>query len=141
MLNTDEIKILLVEDDADDYLLFKEYFSEIRNSPYKLVWIDNYDKALAEIGRFEYDIYIFDYLLGIKTGLDLLKFCRDSGIDAPAILLTGLGSEEVDLMAMELGAADYLVKGEIDAEKLERSIRYSLEQSRMLKKLKSSESK
>jgi PAS domain S-box-containing protein len=134
-------KILLVEDDADDYVLFKEYFNEIKSHPYVLSWVDTYEKALQEILRKDYDVYIFDYLLGAKTGLDLIRDCRAIGIDAPIILLTGLGSPEIDLKAMELGASDYLVKGEIDAEKLERSIRYSSEQARMLKKLKASENK
>jgi len=60
-------------------------------------------------------------------------------IDAPLILLTGQGDGDIDLLAMRAGAADYLVKGQIDAPLLERSIRYSLEQSRTLHALRESE--
>jgi PAS domain S-box-containing protein len=136
-----KLKVLLVEDDADDYLLFKEYFAEIKGRSYELTWANTYEKAIQEIRTGKYDVYIYDYLLGIKTGLDLIRYTLNEGIDAPIILLTGLGSPEIDLKAMEMGAADYLVKGEIDAEKLERSIRYSVEQSNILKKLKTSEKK
>jgi PAS domain S-box-containing protein len=134
-------EVLLVEDDADDYILFKEYFSEIQGRNYRLTWADTFEKAVTEVSSGKYDIYIYDYLLGAKTGLDLIRFTLDKGIEAPIILLTGLGSHEVDMKAMEMGAADYLVKGEIDAEKLERSIRYSIEQNNILKRLKASEKK
>lgn len=136
-----KVKVLLVEDDEDDYILFKEYFSDIKGRNLELTWANTYEKGLDEIVSGFYDIYIYDYLLGAKTGLDLIKATLEEGIDAPIILLTGLGNHKVDMQAMEMGAADYLVKGDIDAEKLERSMRYSLEQYNILKKLKASERK
>jgi PAS domain S-box-containing protein len=135
------IKILLVEDDVDDYVLFKHNLNEIKVNSYSLTWASNYESALELIRKNEHDIYFFDYLLGIRTGLDLMQECVKAGVDAPIIILTGLGNPQTDIQAMELGAADYLVKGEIDTEKLERSIRYCIEQNRMLKKLKTSEIK
>jgi PAS domain S-box-containing protein len=135
------IKVLLVEDDEDDYILFKHSLSEIKTNSYTLTWTNNYDSALQLIKKNEHDIYFFDYLLGPRTGLDLIQESIKAGIDAPIIILTGLGNQQTDLKAMELGAADYLVKGEIDVEKLERSIRYSIEQSKMLKKVKANEIK
>jgi PAS domain S-box-containing protein len=136
-----EIKILLVEDDEDDYLLFKEYLSDIKLGRYALTWASTYDKGLALIRKREHDIYFFDYRLGKHNGLDLIKECMINVIDVPVILLTGIGNHETDIAAMELGAADYLMKSEIDAEKLERSIRYSIEQTKSLKKVKDSEEK
>jgi len=135
------IKILLVEDDVDDYVLFKHNLSEIKGNSYSLTWASNYEAALELIMRNEHDIYFFDYLLGIRTGLDLMQECVKAGVNSPIIILTGLGNPQTDMKAMELGAADYLVKSEIDIEKLERSIRYCIEQNRMLKKLKASEIK
>jgi PAS domain S-box-containing protein len=136
-----EIKILLVEDDEDDYFLFKNYLADIKLGSYKLTWTSTYEKAILEIRKKEHDIYFFDYMLGSHNGLDLIKECILIGIDAPIILLTGLGNHETDIAAMEFGAADYLMKSEIDSEKLERSIRYSIEQSKNLKKIKDSEEK
>ena len=136
-----EIKIVLVEDDEDDYIIFKDILKEIKNSSYSLTWISSYEKAREQIRKNEHDIYFFDYLLGAKTGLDLLQQCVEAGVDSPVIILTGLGNQQTDLKAMQLGAADYLVKDEINVEKLERSIRYSIEQNKMLKRLKSSETK
>lgn len=141
MKNDGIIKVLLVEDDEDDYILFKEYLSEISTQNHDLVWASTYEKAKAEIVSGKHDIYIYDYLLGTKTGLDLIEFTLKEGIDAPMVLLTGLGNADIDRKAMEMGASDYLVKSEIDSEKLERSIRYCIEQNNILKKLKASEKK
>ncbi len=58
-----------------------------------------------------------------------------SGCRAPIIMLTGQADHEIDLQAMQAGAADYLVKDELDAYRLERSIRYALERQRLLNAL------
>ncbi|MCW3075467.1 MAG: signal transduction histidine kinase, nitrogen specific, NtrB, partial [Bacteroidetes bacterium] len=141
MEQRENIKVLLVEDDADDYVLFKYSLNEIKVNTYELTWANNFDEALELIKKKEHDIYFFDYLLGARTGLDLIQETVSLGINVPIIILTGLGNQQTDLKAMELGASDYLVKGEIDTEKLERSIRYCIDQNRMLKKLKASETK
>jgi PAS domain S-box-containing protein len=136
-----KIKILLVEDDSGDYILFKESLNEIKNSSYSLTWASTYEKGLEIIQKKEHDIYFFDYLLGAKTGLDLISDSFKAGISSPIIILTGLRNQQTDYKAMELGASDYLVKDEMDGEKLERSIRYCIEHSRLIKKVKASETK
>lgn len=135
------IRVLLVEDDADDYILFKENLDEIKINSYTLTWANTYEKAMALLQQNDHDICFFDYLLGAHTGLDLMQECKRIGVDAPVIILTGLGNQQTDMRSMELGAADYLVKDEIDVEQLERCIRYCIEQSKMLKKVKTSETK
>lgn len=141
MKTAEAIRILLVEDDAGDHFLFKEYLSDIKNYSYSLTWANSYEQGIEYVKKKEHDIYFFDYLLGAKTGLDLVQESFSDIIDVPVIILTGLGNQEADLKAMELGVSDYLVKDEIDPEKLERTIRYSIGQSQMLKKLKASETK
>lgn len=136
-----EIKILLVDDDEDDYVIFKTYLSDIKMGKYALTWVNSYTKAISILRKSDFDIYFFDYMLGSHNGLDLIKECMLIGIDAPIILLTGLGNHETDVAAMEFGAADYLMKSDLEAEKLERSIRYSIEQNKSLRKIKESESK
>lgn len=135
------IRVLLVEDDADDYILFKENLEEIKVNTYTLTWASTYEKALELVKENDHDICFFDYLLGAHTGLDLMQECQKAGLDAPVIILTGLGNQQMDMRSMELGAADYLVKAEIDVEQLERCIRYCIEHSRMLKKVRTSETK
>ena len=93
---------------------------------------------MAEIGRTSYDLFLFDYRLGDKNGLDLLRTVIGKGIRTPVIMLTGQGDREIDMEAMRIGAADYLVKGEVSATLLERSIRYAMEHFRTLEELRAS---
>jgi len=133
------VKVLLVEDDEDDYVLTRELLADSRRSEFQLDWISDFDDALAAMCRFEHDLYLVDYRLGEYDGLELLRRAKELGCKAPLILLTGQGDGDVDVAAMKAGAADYLVKGHLDAPLLERSIRYSLEQSRTLHALRESE--
>jgi PleD family two-component response regulator len=57
------------------------------------------------------------------------------------VLLTGKGNKEVDIEAMQMGATDYLIKTELNADKLERCIRYALERTEYLKALRANERK
>ena len=63
------------------------------------------------------------------------------GCEAPIILLNGKGTQEIDVKAMESGAYDYLIKSELNTEKLERCIRYSLERASSIQALKANERK
>jgi PAS domain S-box-containing protein len=137
----DKIRVLIVEDDEDDYVLFSEYLREIKGKKFEVKWISNYKDAVQELRLNCHDLYVFDYLLGSHTGLELISRASEAGCDQPIILLTGKGDQMIDMEAMRLGADDYLVKGEIDSEKLERSIRYALERSYALNALKESEEK
>ena len=80
-----EIKILLVEDDEDDYILFKDYLSDIKLGKYVLTWASNFDKGVSLIRNKAHDIYFFDYLLGRHTGLELIKECLKN--DIPSLSL------------------------------------------------------
>jgi PAS domain S-box-containing protein len=126
----DIVKVLLVEDDEDDYILTQSFFEEIRDGHYQLEWIPNADEGLEAMVRNEHDICLVDYRLGACTGIELLSAAQVRGCKAPIILLTGQGEHEIDLQAMKAGAADYLIKGRLDARLLERSVRYALERRR-----------
>src|SRR5207237_2873286 len=89
----------------------------------------------------KYDMYVVDYLLGDKTGLDFLKEAVRIVCEEPIVLLTGKGNKDVDIEAMQMGATDYLIKTELTTDKLERCIRYSLERTAYLKALRSNEKK
>jgi PAS domain S-box-containing protein len=135
------VRILLVDDDEDDYLLTSDLIKEIPTQQFDIQWSPNYADAVTQIKKCNHEVYIFDFFLGVKTGLDLLNFALSIGCQEPIILLTGKGDQQIDEEAMKLGAVDYLVKPDLSAEVLERSIRYALNQADILKALKSSESK
>lgn len=128
-------RILLIDDDEDDYLLTRELLGEIFGGRLRLDWARNWDAALAAISQQRHEVYLVDYRLGERTGLELVREAVERGCSAPFIVLTGQGSREIDLEAMRAGAMDYLVKGEITAPLLDRSIRYSIERHRAERRL------
>jgi len=134
---SDPIRILFVDDDEDELLLLEELLKEIRQSTYVITWISSFESAIREISSAEklFDICLIDYRMGKHNGIDLLKEIRRINTDLPVIVFTGLGDSAIDLEAMNAGASDYLVKGSIDANLLERSIRYSVRQAETQMKL------
>ena len=134
-------RILIVEDDEDDFLIIEACIKDIPDKEFLIDWCYDYDDAMQRISEGHYDIYFVDYLLGEKTGLQLLEEAISIGCEEPLILLTGIGNRDVDIQAMTIGAVDYLVKSEINTEKLERSIRYALERSAYIKALRVNERK
>jgi len=136
-----QANILIVDDDEDDYFITSDLIGSIPSSDFSISWCHNYKDAREKIFARNFDIYFIDYLLGAKTGLDLLKEAVAAGCEEPIILLTGKGNHDVDMEAMKVGAMDYLVKGELSEEKLERCIRYALDRSAVLKALRANEQK
>ncbi len=124
------IKILLIDDDEDDYFITNEYLLDIERQHYELEWVDNYKEGYERIAQRDHDVYLIDYRLGAESGLDLLRQMVEANHPAPIILLTGQGDRDVDMEAMRAGAADYLVKSQINPQLLERAIRYALERRR-----------
>jgi len=122
------ITVLMVDDDEDDYILTLDLLTDIESGDYQLDWISKYDNALAEIQKQAHDVYLIDYRLRKRNGVDLIRQAVQLGCKAPLIVMTGQGDREIDLEAMQAGAADYLVKGQFDANMLERVIRYNIRQ-------------
>jgi len=141
MLTQRQIKILIIDDDEDDYFIISGYLKEIHGTKFIIDWCNNYSSALQQIQSGEHDIYFVDYKLGNKTGLQLLKEGIRLQSDRPVILLTGKGNKAIDIEAMKSGATDYVIKSELNSEKLERCIRYSLDRAASLKAIKESENK
>jgi diguanylate cyclase (GGDEF)-like protein/PAS domain S-box-containing protein len=125
------LKVLIVDDDRDDYLIIKDLLKESVEVQFQLDWISTYEEALKTIPKSDHDIYIYDYRLGAYNGIDLLKETIRLGNRTPVILLTGQKEYEIDMEAIKSGAADYLIKDEISYHLLERSIRYAIERKRI----------
>jgi PAS domain S-box-containing protein len=135
-MDNNTIRVLLVDDDEDDYILTRDWFSEIEGVKFELEWMATYDMAVEAIARNQHDVYLFDYRLGERNGLELLREAVANGCQPPIILLTGQGDHEVDVEAMKAGAADYLDKSQIGAPLLERSIRYAIERKQTEQKIR-----
>lgn len=132
--------VLLIDDDEDDYVLTKDVFTKMPSN-YVLSWVNSFEKGRSAMLNKEYDVYLLDFRLTDHDGIELLSEAINSGCVQPIIMLTGKGSFAVDQQAMELGAADYLVKDNLEASMLERSIRYSVNQTSASHRLQASELK
>jgi two-component system, sensor histidine kinase and response regulator len=124
---SETIKVLLIEDDEDDYILTRELLAEVKGGKYALDWAPSYEEGLRVAGRLEHHACLVDYRLGERSGVQLIREARESGLTTPMILLTGQGNHDVDVEAIEAGATDYLVKDETHSSRLERTIRYAVE--------------
>jgi PAS domain S-box-containing protein len=142
MVSTSQpVRILIIDDDEDDFILTSGFINSIQDRTFDIQWCYNYKTALEHIAFKKFHLYFVDYRLGAKTGIDLLAEAMRMNCEEPIILLTGKGNSAIDKQAMQMGAVDYLIKSELTAEKLERSIRYALERSASTKALRANERK
>lgn len=130
MLDVKTIKVLLVEDDEDDFIITRDLLAEIRSREFVLDWAKTYEKGLELMVLNHHDVCLVDYRLGAHNGVELLRAAIERGCQSPVILLTTSGHQTVDVEAMEAGASDYLVKGDLESVSLERSIRYAIQRTR-----------
>jgi diguanylate cyclase (GGDEF)-like protein len=131
------LRVLLIDDDEDDFLIACGIFADGFGDRVSLDWAQTYASGLNQLINGDYDVALVDYNLGSETGTDLLRaaFARDCR--TPVIMLTGQTNRTTDLEAMHAGAADFLVKGSVTGDMLERSIRYACERHRLLEEIRS----
>src|SRR5436309_2343268 len=131
-MSNDKVRILLVDDNEDQYLLVLELLWDVVGFTFTLEWVPTYAAALESIERTQHDIYLIDYHLGTgqPTGLELVHAAVTHGTSAPLIVLTADDNRATDLAVMQAGATDYLMKHDLTGRLLERTIRYALRHTR-----------
>jgi two-component system, cell cycle response regulator len=129
-------KILLIDDDRLQRRLTEQYLADFRTERFFLECATSYEEGLQRLMQGDYAACLLDYQLGLRDGLALLEEAKRLRCETPVIFLTAESSDRVDIQAMEAGALDYLVKGEITPHGLERSIRYALKLSATLSELR-----
>jgi signal transduction histidine kinase/DNA-binding response OmpR family regulator len=126
----DRIRVLVIEDDSDDFALTRDLLVAANGIQFVVDRTETYEAALEAMVRNEHDAYLLDYRLRGLSGVELLRAATARGCTGPAIMLTGHGDPEVDREAMRAGAVDYLAKGRVDSDLLARSIRYAVQRRR-----------
>ena len=119
-------RVLLVEDDEDDFILTSEYLNQLASHSFEIDWVTNPKKALEQLNLGKHDICLLDYQLGAYNGLTVLERASENGSSIPIIMLTGQSDEALDQSALAAGAVDYLVKSEMTTARFARAIRYAL---------------
>jgi PAS domain S-box-containing protein len=135
------VRVLIIDDDEDDYFITSDYLKNIPGTDFTIDWCYTYADAIGHLKNAQHDIYLVDYRLGVKTGIDVIKEAVALQCDEPIILLTSKGDFRIDVEAMKQGAFDYLLKADLNSEKLERSIRYAIDRAGTLRALKANEKK
>lgn len=133
------VRVLIVDDDEEDAFLTRGMLAEVAGTDYRIDEARTAARARELLAAGSYDVHLVDYRLGADTGLDVAATILGKERYAAVIMLTGTRDREVDVRAAELGIADYLLKGDLATDTLERSIRYAVRQQRALHALAVSE--
>jgi signal transduction histidine kinase len=128
MMTRKQITVLLIEDNPGDVRLTQEMFAEARDLRCDLECADTLAAGLQRIAQGGVDLVLLDLGLPDSAGIDTLRRLR-AGIpqSLTVLVMTGQGEEDVALQAVQAGAQDYLVKGQINSDLLIRSMLYALE--------------
>ncbi len=118
------IKILYVEDELDHAILIGELIKEITNVHYEMTHIQQLDEALLELDNERYDIVMLDVSLPGKQGLDSITRVCERAPEIPVVVMTSLEDETMAIKALQKGAEEYLVKGDMNSHALSRILRY-----------------
>lgn len=132
-------RVLLVEDDEDDYLITRQMLESQDRSRFVVEWCGDYQSALEAMRRGAHDVYLVDYRLGARNGLELIREAFRTGAHTPVILLTGVADPTVDVEAATAGVTDFMLKQEMTSYTLERTIRYAIAQHQAMQRLAESE--
>ncbi|GAB2497792.1 putative bifunctional diguanylate cyclase/phosphodiesterase [Arenimonas alkanexedens] len=131
MMRAQHLRVLVVDDDEEDFLILRDLLSGFPAGQFTLDWVPTLSEGVEALRADSHDVYLVDYMLGPDNGLDLVRLAvTEKSAHRPVIMLTGHGNADVDREALDAGAADYLIKGNIDGEKLARSLRYAAERAR-----------
>jgi two-component system, cell cycle response regulator len=129
-------RILLVEDNYGDARLLKEYLNEYSSTTqFDLTHVDYLDKALTLLAQKSFDLILLDLSLPDEQGLDTVTRTHEIASHIPIVVLTGMNDDTLGLKAVQSGAQDYLIKGQMDSSSLIRSLRYAIERHRLMEQL------
>ena len=134
-MNVPQIKVLLLDDDKEDYIIIRQLLAGIKNNVFELEWVPVVEEARRVIAENRHDVYLVDYRLGTGNGHDIIREALESGCRKPMIILTAHGSFQLDIKSIQIGAADYLPKRELSTNLLARTIWHAVERNQLLEKL------
>jgi signal transduction histidine kinase len=130
------IKVLLVEDNPGDARLLREYLKESGKAHFELVHVCRLSEALNALKEKSFGAILLDLSLPDAQGLETIDHLRSPGFVPPIVVLTGLDDEDVAVKAVQQGAQDYLVKGQVDGQLLTRALRYAIQRHGAEERLK-----
>jgi len=134
--------ILVVEDNQGDFLLVNEFLYEFIQSP-KIIQAKSFSEAknIIEDNQIPFDLILLDLTLPDKQGVPLIQEMMLLAPQIPVVILTGFSDLSFAVKTLSLGIADYLLKDDLNAILLYKSIKYNIERNRNMMSIKNSEEK
>ncbi|MEH2253391.1 hybrid sensor histidine kinase/response regulator [Nostoc sp.] len=133
------IKVLLVEDNPGDVFLLQEFLKEVTTVVVDLMPVVRLSEAFDYLAKEIFDVILLDLSLPDGQGLETFVITHNHAKATPIIVLTGIDDETLAIRAMQQGAQDYLLKGQVTGDLLVRSMRYAIERQRADNALRQSE--
>lgn len=119
------IRILLLEDDSIDAEAVARQLR--KSSPdFEFTWAETLVQALGILESKKHDLIIADLAVPDSSGTETIAKLRELCSETPVIALTGLDNDEVERAAIDVGAQDYIVKGELHGQALARTILHAI---------------
>lgn len=134
-MEKEQINVLLVEDNADDAILVREFLAQNDRVRFTIEWAQLLEEGIERLQAGRFDIVLLDLGLPDISGLDTLGNLYFFSADVPIVVLTGQADEELALAALQEGAQDYLYKTDMDGDSLGRTLRYVIERYRLQKEM------
>lgn len=134
MLEKEVIRILYVDDDQEDQKLVSSILKTAKRNKYVLETAETIEDALVKI-KDSYTVFLVGYNPEKDEQLNLIKEIKSLRKHAPLIMLSGIDAEILDTEALNLGVADYLIRGQYDAVTLERRLQYAIRNSKLFETL------
>ena len=117
------LRVLLVDDDIADRLICRRTLGRFDDLDVELLEAGSAEEGRRRIVEEQPDCVLLDYSLGPTSGLELLAQLRQDGVDVPVIMLTGYQRDELERQAGDLGVIDFIDKGAMTRDLLQRHIR------------------
>jgi diguanylate cyclase (GGDEF)-like protein len=135
-VDSEPIRVLLVDDDESTAILVRSLLGKLKPARYRLEWRGTAADGLAALLDERWDACLLDYHIGDETGFDVLRAALQRNVATPIIMFTSGAGTDVDLATVRAGAADYLLKTELTASLLSRTIRYAIERARLMNEMR-----
>ena len=129
-MDRQRIHLLLIEDSPDDALLIRENLAESRRAVFEVLHADLLSTALNRLAAGGVDVILLDLQLPDSHGLATFHRVQEAAPCVPVVVLSGFEDEDTALHAVQNGAQDYLVKGQVQPAELDRTVRYAIERNR-----------
>jgi len=136
-MNSGRTNVLLIEDNAGDADLLRLRLLE-GGSQVDVSCVDRLSSALAFVAQQPPAVVVLDLTLPDSHGPETFRRLHEQAPSVPVVILTAVDDEEIAVKAVQLGAQDYLLKGQVDGKQLARSIRYAVERQALLTSLETS---